>query len=194
MCEGYKELKMAKLTKETFKKIASAALTKVASNGADFYGWKNAPQVDEAGNWTQEQGWGGDAKQVSVTPTEAVGIFEAKINGAYGERFVMSLGTISALIANGYSVRMVQFQEEVGAPFDATGWTVIVIETMPIFHIAPWDLDASELSDVVEVLQNNEAPDVSWKGTNKVGEFNALLMGSIEPGLDLVKIAQDHSK
>jgi hypothetical protein len=184
---------MAKLTTREFKKIASAALAKVKRNGADFYGWKNAPVVNETGEWTQEQGWGDQAQQVPVTSAEAAGIFEAKLNGAYGERFVMSLGTISALIQNGYNVRMVQFQEEAGVPFDASGWTVIIVETMPIFHIAPWDLDASELSDVVEVLQDNQAPEVSWKGTNKVGEFNALLAGAMESGLDLIKIAKENS-
>ena len=167
----------AGLNKKTFGKVAAAALKKVRQNGADFYGWKNAPVADESGNWSQEQGWGDSAKAVPVTAKEAQQIFTAKLDGAYGERFVMSLGTISALIANGYNVRMVQFQSEEGVPFDANGWTVMVIETMPVFHIAPWDLDTSDLSDVVEVLQDNQAPEVSWKETNKVGEFEALLRG-----------------
>ena len=181
------------MTKKTFDRVVEAALKKVIDNGAGYYSWKNSPTTDNSGIWSQKQGWGNSAKKIKISAVEAAGIFEEKLNGAYGERFVMSLGTVAALIQNGYSVRLVQFQKETGVPFDANGWTVLVVETMPVFHISPDDLDASAIADVVEVLPDNEAPDVSWKGTNKVGEFAALLRGSLEPGLDLVKIAQENS-
>jgi len=66
----------------------------------------------------------------------------------------------------------------------------MVVDSMPMFHISPDDLVAAELDGIVEVLSDNNAPDVSWKETNKVGEFEALLSGSMQPGLDLVSIAQ----
>ena len=131
---------------------------------------------------------------MGLNPTEAVEIFNQKINGAYAERFAMSIGTISALVANGYNCRIVQFQEETGIPFNANGWLVIVVETMPLFHVAPWDLDASKIASLVEVLTDNSAEDVSWKETNKVGEFKALLQGTIQSGLDLVEIAKEASR
>jgi len=106
----------------------------------------------------------------------------------------MSLGTVASLISNGYNVRLVQFEKEEGVPFDASGWLVIAVEGMPIFHVSPDDLDSSGLEDIVEVLsKNNEECGVKWQGTNKVGEFTALLRGSLEPGLDLVAIAKEHS-
>lgn len=105
----------------------------------------------------------------------------------------MSLGMMAALIANGYAVRFVQFAAEEGVPFDAEGWTVMVIETMPMFHISPDDLRVADVVDLVEVVPDNSAPDVAWKGTNKVGEFAALLAGATQPGLDLVAIARKGS-
>ena len=47
---------------------------------------------------------------------------------------------------------------------------------------------------IVEILDDNQAADVCWKQTNKVGEFAALLAGACQPGLDLVTIAQTASK
>ena len=185
---------MKKLTKNEFARIVRAALARVAERGSDFYGWVNAPEASADGTITHTSGWGDDATTREISGAEALGIMGKKLDGAYGERFVMSLGLVAGLIANGYSVRFVQFQSEAGVPFDASGWTVMVIETMPVFHISPDDLRASEVADLVEVLQDNSAPEVSWKNTNKVGEFAALLAGSLEPGLDLVKIAQEGSK
>ena len=175
-----------------FKRISDAALAVVKERGAGYYGWVNAPVV-EGEKITHTSGWGDSAVTREITGAEAMGIMSKKLDGAYGERFIMSLGLVSALIRNGYSVRFVQFQAEEGVPFDANGWTVMVVETMPVFHISPEDLRAEDIADLVEILPDNEAPDVSWKGTNKVGEFTALLAGSLEPGLDLVKIAKENS-
>lgn len=174
-------------------RINAAAQKIVAERGANHYGWINAPEVDGK-KILQLQGWGDSARKVEVTIGEALSIYKDKIDGVYGERFVCSLGTVAALVANGYSVRFVQFQSEVGVPFDASEWTVMVIETMPVFHVSPDDLRLKDVADLVEILPDNQAPDVSWKNTNKVGEFAALLAGATQPGLDLVKIAQEHSK
>ncbi len=181
------------LSLQEFKKISEAAIKVVKERTAGYYGWVNAPEMDGK-KIVQLQGWGDSAKKVEVTSGEALSIYKRKLDGAYGERFIMSLGTIAALIANGYAVRFVQFQSEAGVPFDASGWTVMVIETMPVFHVSPDDLRLSDIEDVVEILTDNQDPAVSWKKTDKVGEFKALLAGSIEPGLDLVKIAQEASK
>ncbi len=175
-----------------FRLIANAAIKKIVENGAGYYGWVNAPIVDGE-KITHTSGWGDQQKTKEVSPTEALEIMSQKINGAYGERFVMSLGLIAALIKNGYSVRFVQFQAEEGVPFDAKGWTVMIIETMPVFHISPDDLRLEDVKGLVEILPDNSVSEVSWKNTNKVGEFTALLAGSIESDLDLVQIAQENS-
>jgi hypothetical protein len=70
----------------------------------------------------------------------------------------------------------------------------MVIETMPIFHVSLDDLRLADVADVVEMLDDNQAVDVCWKQTNKVGEFAALLRGACESGLDLITIAQAASK
>ena len=108
---------MKKLSLSLFQKIAKAVLAVVAERGADYYGWKNSPEFDGQ-KFSQVQGWGDSAKPVEITPDEALAIYKSKLDGAYGERFVTSLGTIAALIANGYSVQFVQFVKEPGVPFD----------------------------------------------------------------------------
>jgi len=173
------------LTKETFELVTQAALKRVAELGAGYFGWKNSPEFED-GSWKS----GSD----EISAEDAAGVFKQKIDSGYSERFVMSLGTVASLISNGYNVRLVQFEKEEGVPFDASGWLVIAVEGMPIFHVSPDDLDSSGLEDIVEVLsKNNEECGVKWQGTNKVGEFTALLRGSLEPGLDLVAIAKEHS-
>lgn len=181
------------LNMNSFARITTAAQTVVAQRGQNFYGWVNSPEVSAEGKLTHTSGWGDQATTREVTGAEALAIMKGKLNGAYGERFICSLGTVAALIVNGYSVRFVQFRAEPGVPFDASGWTVMVIETMPIFHVSPDDLRLADVADVVEILDDNTTPDVSWKNTNKVGEFAALLAGATKPGLDLVAIAQENS-
>jgi len=184
---------MKKLTLSDFSRIAAAANARVAERGAGFYGWVNAPEAQADGTITHTSGWGNAEETHEVSAAEALQIMEQKLDGTYGERFIMSLGMVAALVANGYTVRFVQFHSEPGVPFDAGGWTVMVIETMPMFHVSPNDLRAADVGDLVEVLDDNSSPDVSWKGTNKVGEFAALLRGAVEPGLDLVAIAKEKS-
>jgi len=184
---------MLNLNLDQFSRITSAAQTVVSARGADYYGWVNAPEASADGKLTHSTGWGNSAKTEEISGAEALAIYKRKLDGAYGERFVTSLGMVAVLIAHGYSVRFVQFRKEPGVPFDATGWTVIVIEGMPLFHVSPDDLRLADVVDVVEILDDNQAPDVCWKQTDKVGEFAALLAGSCQPGLDLVAIARESS-
>ena len=184
------------------KKLNTAGVARIifsankiaAERGAGFYGWVNAPEAKADGKLTHASGWGDAAQIREVSGVEALEIYKKKIDGVYGERFLCSLGLVAALVANGYTVRFVQFAKEAGVPFDASGWTVMVIATMPIFHISPEDLRAADVADLVEVLTDNSTPDVCWKQTNKVGEFAAMLAGATTPGLDLVAIAQAGSK
>ena len=182
------------LSLEDFGRIVSAAMSVVEKRGQDYYGWVNPPVVQYNGTITHTSGWGDKEKTVKISGAKALEIMTKKIDGAYGERFICSLGTVAALIANDYNVRFVQFRSEHGVPFDDEGWVVIIVETMPIFHISPKDLRLNNLADIVEILDDNQAPDVCWKQTNKVGEFAALMAGAIKPGLDLVEIAKSKSK
>ena len=181
------------LNSEQFGRIAKSAQSVVADRGADYYGWVNSPKAQADGKITHESGWGDNVQTREISGVETLDIMAKKLDGAYGERFICSLGSVAALITNGYSVRFVQFRSEPGVPFDAEGWTVMVIETMPVFHISPDDLRLVDVADVVEILDDNQASDVCWKQTNKVGEFGALLAGACQPGLDLVAIAREAS-
>lgn len=129
-----------------------------------------------------------------VSAEAALEIMQKKLNGAYTERLLGFLNGLERIVANGYKVELVQFQKEVGVPFDANGWTVVVLETMPIYHLAPWDLDASKIADLVNIYQNNQDERVSWKQTNKRGESLALNAALTMPGQDLVKIAREGSE
>lgn len=182
------------LNMQSFSRVITAALSVVASRGADFFGWINSPEASADDKLTHSTGWGDDAQTKEVTGAEALAIMTRKLDGAYGERFIVSLGLAAALIANGYTVRLVQFRAKPGVPFNASSWTVMVVETMPIFHISPDDLRLADVADIVEILDDNQASDVCWKKTDKVGEFAALLIGSCQPGLDLVAIAQEGSR
>ena len=181
------------LSLEQFVRITSAAQDVVAEHGADYYGWTNSPEAQADGTITHESGWGDSAHTREISGPEALEILKKKLDGTYGERFVCSLGSVAALIANGYAVRFVQFRDEAGVPFNSQGWTVMVIETMPLFHISPDDLRLVDVADIVEMLDDNQEPKVCWKETNKVGEFAALLAGVCQPGLDLVAIAREAS-
>jgi len=190
MLESSQKQERSMLKLKEFRCLVAAAKAVVATRGADYYGWVNSPVASADGKLTHT-GRGDSAEEISGE--EALAIYKRKLDGAYGERFVTSLGMVAILIAHGYSVRFVQFRKEPCVPFDATGWTVIVIEGMPLFHVSPDDLRLADVVDIVEILDDNQAPDVCWKQTDKVGEFAALLAGSCQPGLDLVAIAREWS-
>lgn len=174
--------------------LFAAAQKRMVANGANFYGWKNRPTYGNRRWHNGDTEIKGRLTDRVMSPEAASVQVKAKLDGAYGERFLLSLPTIAGLIRNGYRVRLVQFQKEVGVPFDANGWLCVVVETMPLFHIPPWDLDAVGLVEIVEILADNTAPDVSWKQTNKIGEFTAILQGTLYEGLDLLAIAQEASR
>jgi hypothetical protein len=146
--------------------------------GPDFYGWKNPPQLKD-GKLVQSQGWGASAHDVEVTAQEALDIYQAKLDGAYGERFMLTAGYIAAAVKAGQQVALLQMREEPGLPFDAGGWIVASVNGYPMFHIAPTDLPmakVAELGLITLVTPNTvEAETHKWKGTNKVQEFGLLL-------------------
>lgn len=150
----------------------------IALKGAGFYGWINAPEVKN-GVLTHTSGWGSDVKTVEVSAQEALDIYESKLNGAYGERFVLTMALIPGLIRQGQKVALLQIQKEEGLPFNAEGWLVLSIEGFPLFHLAPWDLPMAEVEEaglVTLVTEGSEEASIhGWKGTDKVQEFSSIL-------------------
>lgn len=148
------------LSLDDLRSLAQIVKKSVAQKGADFYGWRNPPATD-------------------LARPEADKIWEEKLNGAYGERFVLSVCTAISAARMGARIALLQIQKEEGLPFDAKGWLVMSVNGHPAFHLAPWDLPMSEVSDaglVTVVAEGSaEALEHGWKGTNKVQELGMLL-------------------
>ena len=108
---------------------------------------------------------------------------------------MLFVGQLEAIIKNGYKVALIQFQGSDGAPFDSEGWLVAVVEGLPIYHIAPWNLDLKDVESLVSLVPQDESENdlVCWKKTNKRGEFKALQVAVSKKGEDLVKIAKEFS-
>ena len=115
--------------------LFNAAIERLTANGAEFYGWKDAPVCDENGIFSVTSGQEGEKTTKIIDGQQALAIYESKLNGAYGERFLNTLGMIAALVAKGKRVAILQ-KTEVGLPFDASGWVIICIEGYPLYHVA----------------------------------------------------------
>lgn len=150
--------------------------------------WVNPPEIVQEGENIKFMH---DSQEISKESYQS--IWERKLNGAYSERMANFMNSLGSIIDNDYPVELVQFQKEEGVPFDANGWIVVVVDTMPIFHLSPDDLSMQDVGDFVNIYQDNQDPKVSWKQTNKRGEIVALKMATEKPGLNLVDIAQKYS-
>lgn len=150
----------------------------IALKGADFYGWVNAPVI-ENGVFTHTTGWGENTQTREISNQEALDVYKSKLDGAYGERFALTVALIPGLIRQGKKIALLQIQKEEGTPFDATGWLVLSIEGFPLFHLAPWDLPMEKVEEAgfvtLIVEGSKEAKIHSWKGTDKVQELSNIL-------------------
>lgn len=160
--------------------IVSAA---AQQKGPDFYGWKESPKYDvSTGKWTHETGWGDNKKTRIISAMEAEEIFKAKLNGAYGERFMLLMAYVVAAVSKGVKVAFLQMKED-DTPFDPEGWLVLSIDGHPYFHLAPWDLPVAEVeaAGFVTVVREGtpEADEHKWtpevSGNGKPDEFEGLL-------------------
>ncbi len=170
---------MKYLTLETLSILFTIVKEEITKKGAAFYSWVNAPQVSEDGSITHTSGWGDSAKTEKISVEDAFKIYESKLNGAYGERFAITMALLAGLIRQGKKISLLQLQKEEGTPFDATGWVVLSIEGHPAFHLAPWDLPMQKVSDagLLNLVAENspEAAEHGYKGTNKVQELSMIL-------------------
>jgi len=171
-------MKTIYLTLSHLQVLFQIVKSEIARKGADFYGWKNAPEVKD-GELTHTSGWGENSKTVKVSAQEALDIYESKLNGAYGERFAITMALLAGLVRQGKKVALLQIQKEEGLPFNAEGWLVASIEGHPAFHLAPLDLSMSEVEKaglVTLVTEGSEEAKIhGWKNTTKVDELSNLL-------------------
>lgn len=164
------------LTPDQLRRLAEAAKAGIARRGVDFFAWKNAPEY-ASGKFTHSAGWGDSATTLEVSAQEALAIGKEKLDGAYGERFALSVALAIGLAGRGVPVHLLQLQKEVGTPFDATGWLVLAVDGHPLFHLSPDDLPLADVADIVRLVEpdSEEAQAFAWKGTNKVGELSKLI-------------------
>lgn len=163
------------LRTEDVSKLAQIATSASHARGAEFYAWRNAPEYDSTrALFTHSSGWGPDATTRDISPEEALDIYKAKLDGAYGERFLLTVATIAALVQRGSKVSLLQLSNESGVPFDAHGWVVVSIDGHPMFHISPDDLPLEDVqrAGLISVLHHDspEAKQHGWKGTTKLDE------------------------
>lgn len=154
----------------------------IARKGAGFYSWVNAPEIKD-GKIFHTSGWGDSSQSREISIQQAFEIYEGKLNGAYGERFAITMALLAGLIRQGKKIALLQLQKEEGTPFNATGWVVLSVEGHPMFHLAPWDLPMSKVNEaglLNLVLENSpEAAEHGYKGTNKFQELSMLLDWSL---------------
>lgn len=184
-------LKLNYLSVEDTKAVEDAAM---ASYDVSQTNWIDAPEFNGE-TFTHTEGYGESAQTRQISPNEALDIYKKKVDGAYTERFLLFVGQLEAIVKNGYEVALIQHQGSDGAPFDSEGWLVAVVEGLPIYHIAPWDLNLKDVKDLVTLIPPTESDNglVCWKNTNKRGEFKALQVAVSKKGEDLVKIAKEFS-
>lgn len=166
------------LTLQDLVVLFALVKAEVARKGQAFYGWVNAPEVKN-GVLTHTTGWGDNTQTREISAEGALDIYKGKLDGAYGERFALTMALLAGLIRQGKKVALLQIHEEAGVPFDAQGWVVVSIEGYPLFHLAPWDLpmaSVAELGLVTVVVKGSDEEKVhAYKGTNKVSEFGMIL-------------------
>jgi hypothetical protein len=173
------KLKMTRyLNPNDVKTLFNIVKKEIALKGAAFYGWVNAPVI-ENGVFTHTTGWGENTQTREVSGQEALDIYKSKLDGAYGERFALTMALIPGLIRQGKKIALLQIKKEEGIPFDAAGWLVLSIEGYPLFHLAPWDLPMAEVEEagiITLVVEGSEEADIhGWKGTDKVVELSNIL-------------------
>ena len=164
------------LSTSDFGRIIAAAMAVAFRHGHSYYGWRDEPVVEL------------DRETADV-------IWKEKLNGAYGERLLASLGLLAAVVAHKYPVRFVQFKAEKGMSFDAAGWTAVAVGGArgwwTILHLAPWDFDPATLGDIVEVVEENNSANgfIPWADLRptKPAEYAALLRAAQLPGLDMIE-------
>lgn len=180
----YRAMGVKHLSSSDVHTLAEIAASAAAQHGAEFYGWKNAPQYAD-GKFQHSSGWGDSATTTEISPTQALAIYEAKLNGAYGERFLLTVATVSSLVEKGHKVALLQLQDEPGVPFDAKGWVVISVNGYPLFHVSPDDLPMEKVAEagIVSLVEKGTptAEEHGWKGTNKVEEYAMILRWATTP-------------
>lgn len=154
------------LTTTDLSTLTAICSEEFALKGEAFYGWRNDPSAE-------------------LDRQAADAVWKEKLDGAYGERFALSMMLAAALVRGGKKVALLQVLKEPGLPFDATGWIVLSIQRPdgsmdPMFHLAPWDLPMARVADVglITMVEPDSEESVihAWKGPSdgKPGDFARL--------------------
>jgi hypothetical protein len=154
------------LTEDDLGTLAALCGDEFARKGESFYGWRDEPAAEL------------DRPAADV-------VWKAKLDGAYGERFALSMILAAALVRQGKKIALLQKSKEPGLPFDAAGWCIMSVQDCtgvmhPIFHLAPWDLPMDKVAEagLLTIVEPDSEEDRihAWKGSNggKPGDFAEL--------------------
>ncbi|MFH1744978.1 MAG: hypothetical protein ABH881_02295 [bacterium] len=167
------------LTVDDLRKLSEIVKGEIISKSPSFYGWVNPPELDGNKNLTHTSGYGDEEKTAKISVQDALDIYKGKLDGSYGERFVLAVCVAIAAVRNGHKAALLQITEEEGVPFDASGWIVMSFDGHPIFHISPDDLPMAKVEEAglitVVVKGSLEAKEHGYKGTNKVSELSMFM-------------------
>ena len=176
------------LTEEDLATLVGIAKAAAEAKRPEFYAWRNAPECRADARTAAVQS--GDCEmrlfhrdsngvEREIGIEQALAIDTTKLDGAYGERFLLSVAYIIAAVKAGIQVALLQVLDEPGLPFDAAGWIVVSVNGHPMFHIALRDLPMADVdaAGLVTVIAKHtpEAIEHGWKKTNKVQEYGLLL-------------------
>lgn len=91
------------LSSDEIQRVVQATIQSVKRHGPGFYAWREAPTTEDA--------------------SAAAEVYQAKLNGVYGERLALSVALLPLLASQGHPVALLQVQDE-PTPFDThtVGW------------------------------------------------------------------------
>jgi SMODS-associating 4TM effector domain len=169
----------AMLSVDQLMTLAQLVKEQVQCKDQAYFAWRDAPVIDSEGLIVGKVSDDAPESTAGISTQRALDIYKAKLDGAYSERFVLSVCTAIAAAERGREVALLQFAKEPNVPFDATGWLVLTVDGHPLFHLSPTDLPtakANEAGLVTVVPQDSPlAAKFDHKGMNKVEEFRMLL-------------------
>lgn len=112
--------------------------------------------------WQDEPAW-------ELGVAEVARVYQAKLNGVYTERFVLTLALLPSLVQRGHRVALVQKHD--------SEWLVLSINQYPLFHWSPDNLPPLDPAWITHDADHQH----EWKGTDKVEEFTLLLQWCQDP-------------